>query len=770
MSDKNSTQNQLGNTELPSDLLTQTLGSAYGVGEYPDMEYGMGVLEGVQAQEAVAVPTGLSLGSAEGLDLRGLMASEELADLTWLDPTQLQDPERLPKSTNDTVIPELEEAWGVNRRTDGIQIVSRDLEQARYEDSLDGDGVSEKKASVDQMRSVVAHAMRRSAEGQDIDLVIKQALEGMGEEMGRVAAPLRRVRAEHGLAGNVFIRASAYPGYSTGKWSKQARNFRARYIIVSQKSLDGATWIENGRCQYSGKIAVTEVPWKQAEEYYSRRFDRRVASEYVKWSGTPQDRLRRAFLHTPKKQAPESWLPEHSDMSREAFLRKEVFSKVESRETRHKNARAVEARGQISRWAREGLLSRSAHKKILESGASPERQVQAAVSLIRRAGSQDYSGTKNSGVTLAQVERRLRQGQDLSDQQRIRLEAHATKLEASGAAREAARQADRARALAQGQEWLRKGSFSGAPNQSQKGDLLAQQARRQADQERVAKHQKGLDRIAEDRREAEAQAAARKVAKVIKSGLRGRRLVEEIKRLVPREIVPRAAKYIDPLLISHNALAEPEGPASYEGTRFTRTTPKQASNHETVGTVQAALRYVRKTMSEGFAGHQLDSLLTNRFSAKVLGAMSESLHGLRQAHEGGAGFLYVDAEAYASLNGVTGCQSGGLKHRANQIPAVLQMERCGECTLAQTLPDGTRKCSVYNKVLLEDAAGSEMDQMRSANLKVANMSDGEQTQSMFSPSYDPDEFGLRNSNLEGVSPDFPEHEKLAEIMFGGWNL
>jgi len=39
---------------------------------------------------------------------------------------------------------------------------------------------------------------------------------------------------------------------------------------------------------------------------------------------------------------------------------------------------------------------------------------------------------------------------------------------------------------------------------------------------------------------------------------------------------------------------------------------------------------------------------------------------------------------------------------------------------------------------------------------------------MFAPAFDPDEFGLRNSNLEGISMEQPEYAEL-DISFGSWD-
>ena len=68
---------------------------------------------------------------------------------------------------------------------------------------------------------------------------------------------------------------------------------------------------------------------------------------------------------------------------------------------------------------------------------------------------------------------------------------------------------------------------------------------------------------------------------------------------------------------------------------------------------------------------------------------------------------------------------------------------------------------------------AEIARLKAANIKVANMDDAEKTAAIFmtpSNAYDPEEFELRNANLEDVSPDMPEHEKMAAITFGGWDF
>ncbi len=68
-------------SSIPSDLTTPTLGSNYGLDGFEDMQYGMGVLEGVLDPDLLpspALPTGLSKGAADQLDLDGVIAETPL--------------------------------------------------------------------------------------------------------------------------------------------------------------------------------------------------------------------------------------------------------------------------------------------------------------------------------------------------------------------------------------------------------------------------------------------------------------------------------------------------------------------------------------------------------------------------------------------------------------------------------------------------------------------------------------------------------------------
>jgi hypothetical protein len=206
-----------------------------------------------------------------------------LADLDWLDPTLEQEPERLPDNPVDNGVEELEEAWGVDRRTDGVNLVpNKDKAIIEYQKTLE-----EPVKSGLPGASVMASAqklMRRQAFGlehtADLDLL---ALDNPG-----LAAA---IRSDDHLAGNVFIRASAFPGMINGKWDKKIRRHcsSAAFILAElgskMASLD----------RYLGKEVVTEIPWSRAAKHYGPRLEVSGRKLGTSKNTTAKDRLRRAF-------------------------------------------------------------------------------------------------------------------------------------------------------------------------------------------------------------------------------------------------------------------------------------------------------------------------------------------------------------------------------------------------------------------------------------------------------------------------------------------
>ncbi len=722
-------------SHIPSDLLTPSLGSNYGMDGFPDMEYGMGSINRVidqEYQDPPALPSGLQKGSS--LDM-GFMEEQALPNLDWLDPSQIQDPMRLPHTPES--IPELEEAWSKSGSNETEH--QQDLSYARSKAGF-GFGVEpsskDKKAVAKALEKVVTHSMRRSIEGHDINSIIREASNAAGEEIGKISSVLSKVESEHGLAGNVFIRSSAYPGWGTGKWKDHAKAHAkgARYILVSDSDMRSASWIEEGRCVYTGKKAVLEVPWREALAHYRPRLEasgRRVAS------GDPAESLRSAFLSVPeKKKARGESLPTHKTpdqmISRSSALKQWKDHKPETvvidRSKNDLKRLQTKAASIICRMERGNLIPTGERERILGSGMEPVEMVREATRVANQVKSGSYKGDNRTLAATSEFHN-----------------ANSDRIQA---------------------------------RQDSKTEM-SKDSKRKKESDRIA----GL------------------VLGEVERGARGKHLQDFMLRNVPREYAKEVLGIVGPTLARTGALKETKrevrnfdgptyklaqrnvgGPGDtkvWEALKWAKDVLQDKEVEDDVagsvvlaGQIKKAVKWVRKVMTEGTAGNDLDHMIGGRIAVSLLESSDSLIKKARKAHEGLSGFVYVDSEVYATESGTKGCEAGGLRHRANTIPYVLAMPRCATCTIARKLEDGSRKCGEYNKILLKPAkvAGPEMEKVKTANIKACNMDDAESTASLFSPSYDPDEFGLSNDVLEGIELEAPGNEKVIEVTFGDWKI
>ena len=137
------TDNLTAGSNLPSDEFTFTTGNNYGMdgfqfdepdnqgpedgGRLPSTRGLSGLPDGLvtaYGQDLSFVDLTDDSESGLGINLSAMLSEEEgslgrnssIIDLEWLDPTQGQDPDRLPDNLKKlNSIPQLEEAWGMNR-------------------------------------------------------------------------------------------------------------------------------------------------------------------------------------------------------------------------------------------------------------------------------------------------------------------------------------------------------------------------------------------------------------------------------------------------------------------------------------------------------------------------------------------------------------------------------------------------------------------------------------------------------------------------------
>jgi len=372
----------------------------------------------------------------------------------------------------------------------------------------------------------------------------------------------------------------------------------------------------------------------------------------------------------------------------------------------------------LGRWVRDGILPRQAADRLVQSSAEPREVLRVAAALAGRAKTAAYSGMLND----------------------LRVpEVSATEA------------------------WS---LLVAAEDKNKKASEVVSAE--------VARRTRAASR--EGKKEASVRAKVAKVTQAIDRGLRGSVLKNFIRKLLASDEIPLASKLLDPVLARTGALEEVmTTPKDYEGVHFERAANEGPKVAPGPGFREAdrLLRWARQQMSEGFAGRDLDKLLEGRFASSVRTAASSAIRSLRAKHEGLSGQVYVDAEAYASKTGTAGCEKGALRHRANQIPTVMQMDRCGSCIHRVAKADGTPVCSTYNKRLVASIAEvvENPKAYQKEALRLANGTDAENTAAMFN-TYDPSEFGLgEEGELDDlVLEDAPSDEEVADVFFGGMEL
>jgi len=841
----------LGDSSLPADDFTFTDGSNYGLDGFdfvtPANE---GVEQAARLPEARGIsglPDGIVTGDNEDCDedffmeeaseggeglylagvlddgampdtendhagtLLGSMFSEEegalpltaaqkqaasLADLKWIDPTQEQDPDRLPKDLLPDrppldSSPELEEAWGVDRRTDGISIIPNvtDLEVALYDQSIkEGpeSGLPQPSAKTAQeVKDSILWAIRQSHYGTDLTAIKRGLIQQLGHDARRTVKAMEIIEQEHGLVGNVFVRANAFPGLKNGKWAKELRKIAktAHYVITDDKTIG----------KKLGMAVVSEVPWKKALGYYREWLG--IAGYKLASKGDPQTILRSAFLRGPEDKVHETSLKpivkpvvaSQAQAAQEMQAVKPVPKKVQGAEDKAVDRKRRSALIQIAKWAKEGLLSQDEAIQIKDSGGTPDVMIKSASRLMqsRQSDGAGYDGT-GVGAADAQKDRTPEKKASMDERQaelfkraKGKLQRYLTRSLKAGlltkdevqriwnidkSPADLMRIATSAVQVASEHrqdtpEALEQADYKGA------GSVASLDGNSQRDQ---------MANLVDNRPEDMRRAALVRLTKMIKGGHLTKAEAEGIRtsNMSPTEMVNSAEKLVRGRHAAKKVAYEGQIVAAAPQSRpapkvlddrlgriasIAKKTGQQASE------IQGVLNWSRRLMSEGVAGDELDQTLTARFSPPLLEAVAPLLKEAREVHEGLSGFLYVDADAYASPTGVKGCKKGALKHRTNGLKFVMAMGRCASCTQANV--DGY--CQKYNKMLVDAAPVKDVKAYQKRSIKMANASDQEVTASLFSPS----EFSLQ-SNLDGemILDEDASAEMLSDILFGGTEL
>lgn len=747
-----------------------------GMAAPPRSESGMAKLpDGIVTNpRAAAVGDDLFMGvdGTDVGDLSGMVReAAHISDLSWLELAE-QDPDRLPKQHNDKALQGLVEAWGTDKRTDGVEIIPNVVVPPPPRSQvalLPGD---------DTLRQVVASAMRKSAFGVPFQNIVADLGAHLGEALAHVhtdprlqklAASVRSIRAEHGIVGTVYLRDSAFPGLLTGKWDREIKKrcASAHYWLTRPGSKLAA--YQN----YLGKKVVTEIPWGEALSHYRPTLEvsgKRLAS------GDPKTVLvaaLRAEATRANKDAHHTYhlTPAQRVSSEQAW---KVFASAApaKREILQKDTVRVsleQARQRFASWVQNGLLTEESARSFLARNA-PEEALRAGahhIATTRKASK--YAG---HGIGAKTPERRTRNA-DWATEESEKI-ARATQERATKAAQDKVASVFRA--------WVKSGSLT----QEQSDQILSRASGESA-------LRLGQRQVSSNRAKQVGYAGQGVGATVFSTPVvRNSEWAEEVEAGLSRASLGRAAtvlsqwvesgaltqKQADDILASNSsgeealrvaAMARGVKTAKYKGQGVekqvlsTRTSLKLSDARDPK--VAQVIRYASAQMNEGAAGNDLDTLLNSRFSQEYLKGASEQLVQLRRKHEGLAGHVYIAADAYATPTGTTGCDKGALIHRANQVKAVLQMERCGSCA-----HNTEGHCQKYNKTLVTAAPVENPEKYQRETIRLANADDSERTAAMFN-NYDPGEFDLQNDSLDTFDYDnLPDNKTLHGVLFEGMTL
>jgi hypothetical protein len=800
-------KNDKPKSHLPNEFQV-TDGYNYGLDGFQfDTEYGGAVLDRARLPETkglsalpndlVAINEGSELPSLEKSgsddllgDLSEMMGENSLAELGWLH--GVQDPDRLPKNPVDRGIMELEQQWNVGNATNGI-IPNRDKEIVDFELSLQRNDNS-KKANEEMLTEIVHHAHRKSAMGYPIEDIIAECTTRMGGDISLIQDDLDMIKSEHGLAGNVFVYASAFPGIQNGKWKKLFKKLGCRYLVGGDKSLSSFTDMQ----------IVDSVNWKQAFKHYAPRL--KLEGRKFAKGLTAKETLRLAFLSHTSDLSP-SLMAEikpvekkvvDSISRREAF---DQFSKMERVEReiidttdRDTNKLRQKVRVQIAKWVKANLLTREQGIKLGKSSAEPRELLRFASTLVTKTSKvANYSGGDNTAIQ-SMVDRNIQaferkqakefeQAQSMVDNHAQYIEDQINKWAKTGLITKSeckrimsadvsdneklriasaciAERMKRAHIVAVSKQ--KTASYSGEQNNT----FGAMSERSFSATERMSARDKARY---EEMVRAQLKFAKDQVGKWVEQNLLTN---DQANTLIA------SARDGETLLRTASELIASVKVGDYQGKIETQHI-EERRQVDVVGEtrkanqskLKKATTWIRKQMCEGMIGRNLTQMIGAKFSSVFLSEYDNEIKQVRKAHEGLSGHIYVDAEAYASETGTNGCEKGALIHRANKVACVKAMSRCSTCVFANRNASGDLVCQKYNKPLVDELPVENLSDYQSEMIRMANASDAEQTASLFAPTYDENEFSLDNSALNNFEYEDDTFEgNLDGVFFGGLEI
>ena len=560
-------------SKIPSDLLVPR-GLNGLIDTYPDLNYGLGVLEKRHlvdsGEQTAGLPDGLQKESDLLLgDLSSFMGEEQHSDMLFIDVEPDPEIQALPEF--EQPISEIEDAWS-NREQPAVY--------AEFQKELIAPVQSvSKEVSEELLEEALFKAARMLVKGfsdGEIQRLVKASLQGSENSLQE---ELNWLKGQRGLLGNVYLIANAYPNLQKGAWREDIKRHapNAQYLVVDTDTDMGRKLAAQDR--FMGMDVVEEINWKKAFQHYLPRLKSlgcRVAT-----TGDYETRLQQAFLNAPKRKANLGTRPTQ-------VMPSETVSLSEARDQLTQATNERVAYSQSSR-DQASLLKRAAKQAIQSFRAG----------ILSKKELRNLVATKDPDLilkTLREKKEVVATSQDYSQAQMTEHRSVVSRSrEFANVQAEADRRRESRRETLQAHQFTSTSEYTGVGNESahyanhsKSQNIEAAQVRIQ--ERRVAQHK---EQVSEK---------VQKIARVIEKGLKGQALSNYIRATFNKEDLKIAAPLLNPLLKRTNALAEPkvQQAREYSGIQEYRHQPstKKASNKKVTQQGRAFERLAKWTRQQ----------------------------------------------------------------------------------------------------------------------------------------------------------------------------
>lgn len=308
-----------------------------------------------------------SIGNSLG-DVTRVFDSEHVVDLDWLSGTLGDDFDNVPVDMERQVIPQLQAQWNLGQFNSPYQMVPNSV-------APEGTAGKEKPITDDDIFSVARVVKKAMMQGFRGSEVVPRLREIFSSELLEAAVPeLKKVAAEEGLLGNVYLDLSAFSDTKEAARVLGKHKTRLASFVVGKPTKEGKYVDHNGRCIDLNKTAVDQVVYSQEVLSHYENHLRNAGVIGRDDKIRTKEELRLAFLSArDKKHATPTEQPKQKAVSEEEYkstaeAAKAVMShnkEVLAAQVRLAQSRPVMAR--VQDFMLKGLVGDSLKEAIVKS-------------------------------------------------------------------------------------------------------------------------------------------------------------------------------------------------------------------------------------------------------------------------------------------------------------------------------------------------------------------------------------------------------------------